>query len=174
MDFEKMREAAIAELEGFRVLEESTDAAERQRAAFIAAALNTLPQQEQEILRQFFIDRRCRYAGHRAKLQAMYGLSLSELYRQKNEAITNYCMAALASGGRFKDENEVARIENAAMLKLRRDETLKALHYAHFPDDPQDVFGHSPTPLNVVIAAENWEEWIERAAEELRGLENGL
>ena len=87
MDFEKMREAAIAELEGFRVLEESTDAAERQRAAFIAAALNTLPQQEQEILRQFFIDRRCRYAGHRAKLQAMYGLSLSELYRQKNEAI---------------------------------------------------------------------------------------
>ena len=40
MDFEKMREAAIAELEGFRVL--------------------------------------------------------SELYRQKNEAITNYCMAALA------------------------------------------------------------------------------
>ena len=81
---------------------------------------------------------------------------------------------ALASGGRFKDENEVARIENAAMLKLRRDETLKALHYAHFPDDPQDVFGHSPTPLNVVIAAENWEEWIERAAEELRGLENGL
>ncbi len=62
MDFEKMREAAIAELEGFRVLEESTDAAERQRAAFIAAALNTLPQQEQEILRQFFIDRRCRYA----------------------------------------------------------------------------------------------------------------
>lgn len=74
MDFEKMREAAIAELEGFRVLEESTDAAERQRAAFIAAALNTLPQQEQEILRQFFIDRRCRYAGHRAKLQAMYGL----------------------------------------------------------------------------------------------------
>ena len=68
----------------------------------------------------------------------------------------------------------LARIENAAMLKLRRDETLKALHYAHFPDDPQDVFGHSPTPLNVVIAAENWEEWIERAAEELRGLENGL
>lgn len=96
MDFEKMREAAITELEGFRVLEESTDAAERQRAAFIAAALNTLPQQEQEILRQFFIDRRCRNAGHRAKLQAMYGLSLSELYRQKNEAITNYCMAALA------------------------------------------------------------------------------
>ena len=96
MDFEKMREAAIAELEGFRVLEESTDAAERQRAAFIAAALNTLPQQEQEILRQFFIDRRCRYAGHRATLQAMYGVSLSELYRQKNEAITNYCMAALA------------------------------------------------------------------------------
>ena len=45
MDFEKMREAAIAELEGFRALEESTDAAERQRAAFIAAALNTLPQQ---------------------------------------------------------------------------------------------------------------------------------
>ena len=69
---------------------------------------------------------------------------------------------------------DLARIENAAMLKLRRDETLKALHYAHFPDDPQDVFGHSPTPLNVVIAAENWEEWIERAAEELRGLENGL
>lgn len=87
---------AAEEVEGFRVLEESTDAAERQRAAFIAAALNTLPQQEQEILRQFFIDRRCRYAGHRAKLQAMYGLSLSELYRQKNEAITNYCMAALA------------------------------------------------------------------------------
>lgn len=83
MDFEKMREAAIAELEGFRALEESADAAERQRAAFIAAALNTLPQQEQEILRQFFIDRHCRYAGHRAKLQAMYGLSLSELYRQK-------------------------------------------------------------------------------------------
>ena len=95
MDFEKMREAAIAELEGFRALEESADAAERQRAAFIAA-LNTLPQQEQEILRQFFIDRHCRYAGHRAKLQAMYGLSLSELYRQKNGAITNYCMAALA------------------------------------------------------------------------------
>ena len=92
MDFEKMREAAIAELEGFRALEESADAAERQ----IAAALNTLPQQEQEILRQFFIDRHCRYAGHRAKLQAMYGLSLSELYRQKNGAITNYCMAALA------------------------------------------------------------------------------
>ena len=86
----------------------------------------------------------------------------------------DYTKRALASGGRFKDENEVARIENAAMLKLRRDETLKALHYAHFPDDPQDVFGHSPTPLNVVIAAENWEEWIERAAEELRGLENGL
>lgn len=46
--------------------------------------------------------------------------------------------------------------------------------YAHFPDDPQDVFSHSPTPLNAVIAAENWEEWIERAAEELRGFENGL
>ena len=86
----------------------------------------------------------------------------------------DYTKRALASGGCFKDENEVARIENAAMLKLRRDETLKALHYAHFPDDPQDVFAHSPTPLNVVIAAENWEEWIERAAEELRGLENGL
>lgn len=53
----------------------------------------------------------------------------------------DYTKRALASGGRFKDENEVARIENAAMLKLRRDETLKALHYAHFPDDPQDVFG---------------------------------
>lgn len=51
---------------------------------------------------------------------------------------------------------------------------MKALYYAHFPDDPQDVFSHSPTPLNVVIAAENWEEWIERAAEELRGFENGL
>lgn len=106
MDFEKMREAAIAELEGFRVLEESTDAAERQRAAFIAAALNTLPQQEQEILRQFFIDRRCRYAGHRAKLQAMYGLSMSELYRQKNEAITNYCMAALAIRAAMSRERE--------------------------------------------------------------------
>lgn len=67
MDFEKMREAAIAELEGFRVLEESTDAAERQRAAFIAAALNTLPQQEQEILRQFFIDRRCPLCGTSGK-----------------------------------------------------------------------------------------------------------
>lgn len=86
----------------------------------------------------------------------------------------DYTKRALASGGRFKDENEVTRIENAAMLKLRRDETLKALHYAHFPDDPQDVFSHSPTPLNAVIAAENWEEWIERAAEELRGFENGL
>lgn len=86
----------------------------------------------------------------------------------------DYTKRALASGGRFKDENEVTRIENAAMLKLRRDETLKALHYAHFPDDPQDVFSHSPAPLNAVIAAENWEEWIERAAEELRGFENGL
>lgn len=94
MDFEKLRENAIDELECFRALESGT-AEERQRAAFIAAALNTLSQQEQEILRQFFIDRKSRYAGHRAKLQAMFGLSLSELYRQKNEAITNYCMAAL-------------------------------------------------------------------------------
>lgn len=28
--------------------------------------------------------------------------------------------------------------------------------------------------FDAVIAAENWEEWIERAAEELRGFENGL
>lgn len=96
MDFEKMRENAIAELEGFRALTGSTAAEDQQRAAFIAAALNTLSQREQEILRQFFVDRKNRYAGHRAKLQAMFGLSLSELYRQKNEAVTNYCMAALA------------------------------------------------------------------------------
>lgn len=94
MDFEKLRENAIAELEGFRALESGT-AEEQQRAAFIAAALKMLSQQEQEILRQFFIDRKSRYAGHRTKLQAMFDLSLSELYRQKNEAITNYCMAAL-------------------------------------------------------------------------------
>ena len=31
-----------------------------------------------------------------AAIAAHHGLSLSELYRQKNEAITNYCMAALA------------------------------------------------------------------------------
>lgn len=95
MDFEKMRENAIAELESFRALEGGT-AEERQHAALISAALNTLSKQEQEILRQFFVDRKKRYAGHRAKLQSMFGLSLSELYRRKNEAITNYCMAVLA------------------------------------------------------------------------------
>ena len=62
------------------------------------------------------------------------------------------------------------RIEKKELCEIVR----AAVHYAHFPDDPQDVFSHSPTPLNAVIAAENWEEWIERAAEELRGFENGL
>lgn len=81
---------------------------------------------------------------------------------------------AIASGGGFKDENEVARVENAAMLKLRRDEALKALHNAHFPDDPAEIYSRSPSPLNIVIAAENWEEWITQAAKEIQRFENGL
>lgn len=81
---------------------------------------------------------------------------------------------AIASGGNFKDENEVARVENAAMLKLRRDEALKALHNAHFPDDPPEIYSRSPSPLNCAIAAENWEEWITQAAKEIQRSEDGF
>ena len=94
MNFERMKEIAVEDLTQYRKLQQG-DEADRQRATLIGAALHTLPEREQEVLRQFFIDRETRYAGHRARLQAMFGLCISDLYRLKNDAITNYCLAVL-------------------------------------------------------------------------------
>ena len=78
MGFEKMKDTAAEDLKQFRKLEGSSD------------------QKEREVLREFFIDREKRYAGHRARLMAKYGLCASDLYRLKNEALTNYCMSIMA------------------------------------------------------------------------------
>ena len=82
MGFEKMKDKAAEDLKQFRKLEGSSDQTERQK--------------EREVLREFFIDREKRYAGHRARLQAKYGLCLSDLYRLKNDALSNYCMSIMA------------------------------------------------------------------------------
>ena len=65
MNFERMKEIAVEDLTQYRKLQQG-DEADRQRATLIGAALHTLPEREQEVLRQFFIDRETRYAGHRA------------------------------------------------------------------------------------------------------------
>lgn len=96
MGFEKMKDKAAEDLKQFRKLEGSSDQAERQKAAVIEAALRMLSEREREVLREFFIDREKRYAGHRARLMAEYGLCLSDLYRLKNDALSNYCMCIMA------------------------------------------------------------------------------
>lgn len=96
MNFERIKEMAVDDLTQYRQLARSESGVDRSRAAAIGAVLHTLPEREQEVLRQFFIDRETRYAGHRARLQAMFDLSISELYRLKNQAITDYCLGLLA------------------------------------------------------------------------------
>ena len=96
MGFEKMKDTAAEDLKQLRKLERSSDQKERQKAAVVNAALQMLPEREREVLREFFIDREKRYAGHRARLMAKYGLCVSDLYRLKNEALTNYCMSIMA------------------------------------------------------------------------------
>lgn len=96
MGFEKMKDAAVEDLRQLRKLERSSDQKERQKAAVIEAALQMLSEREREVLREFFIDREKRYAGHRARLMAKYGLCVSDLYRLKNEALANYCMSIMA------------------------------------------------------------------------------
>ena len=96
MGFEKMKDKAAEDLKQFRKLEGSSDQIERQKAAVIEAALRMLSEREREVLREFFIDREKRYAGHRARLQAKYGLCLSDLYRLKNDALSNNCMSIMA------------------------------------------------------------------------------
>ena len=86
MGFEKMKDKAAEDLKQFRKLEGSSDQTE----------LRMLSEREREVLREFFIDREKRYAGHRARLQAKYGLCLSDLYRLKNDALSNYCMSIMA------------------------------------------------------------------------------
>ncbi|MEG1777736.1 MAG: hypothetical protein RR209_02055 [Angelakisella sp.] len=96
MNFQKMQEVAIKDLEGYRQLLESSNNADIQRAMMISRAVHMLPEREQDILNQFFIERETRYAGHRARLTAKYGLCLSDLYRLKSQALTNYCISLLA------------------------------------------------------------------------------
>lgn len=96
MDFERMKDTAAEDLKQFRKLEASSDQKERQKAAVIETALQMLSEKEREVLREFFIDREKRYAGHRVRLQAKYGLCLSDLYRLKNDALSNYCMSIMA------------------------------------------------------------------------------
>lgn len=96
MGFEKMKDTAAEDLKQFRKLEGSSDQKERQKAAVIKAALQMLSEREREVLREFFIDREKRYAGHRARLMAKYGLCVSDLYRLKNDALSNYCMSIMA------------------------------------------------------------------------------
>ncbi len=96
MNFEKMKETAKEDLKQFRQLKASVDQAEQKKAAVIEAALHILSDREREVLREFFIEREKRYAGHRARLMAKYGLCLSDLYRLKNEALSNYCMCIMA------------------------------------------------------------------------------
>lgn len=96
MNFEQMKDTAAGDLKQYRKLKESSDQKERQKAAVIGAALNMLSDREKEVLREFFIDREQRYAGHRARLTAKYGLCLSDLYRLKNDALSNYCMCIMA------------------------------------------------------------------------------
>jgi DNA-directed RNA polymerase specialized sigma subunit len=96
VNFQKMQEAAIKDLEDYNRLAASEDSTDRQRAAVISRALHMLPEREQDMLSQFFIDRERRYAGHRARLTAKYGLCISDLYRLKNQALTNYSVSLLA------------------------------------------------------------------------------
>lgn len=96
MNFEKMKDTAKEDLKQFRQLKASVDQAEQKKAAVIEAAIRMLSGREREVLREFFIDREKRYAGHRARLMAQYGLCLSDLYRLKNEALSNYCMCIMA------------------------------------------------------------------------------
>lgn len=96
MGFEKMKDMAVEDLKQLRKLERSSDQKERQKAAVVKVALQMLSEREREALREFFIDREKRYAGHRARLMAKYGLCVSDLYRLKNEALTNYCMCIMA------------------------------------------------------------------------------
>lgn len=96
MGFEKMKDTAEEDLKQLRKLEGSSDQKERQKVVVIKAALQMLSEREREVLREFFIDREKRYAGHRARLMAKYGLCVSDLYRLKNEALTNYCMSIMA------------------------------------------------------------------------------
>lgn len=95
MNFQKMQEVAIKDLEDYSQLKQSGSSADTQRAAMISRALHTLPEREQDILNQFFVERETRYAGHRARLTAKYGLCLSDLYRLKNQALTNYAVSLL-------------------------------------------------------------------------------
>lgn len=96
MNFEKMKDTAAEDLKQLRKLKESNDQKERQKAEVIETALQMLSEREREVLREFFIDREKRYAGHRARLMAKYGLCLSDMYRLKNEALANYCMSIMA------------------------------------------------------------------------------
>lgn len=96
MGFEKMKDAAENDLKQFRKLKGSKDQGEQRKAAVIETALQMIPEREREVLREFFIDREKRYAGHRARLQAKYGLCLSDLYRLKNDALSDYCMGIMA------------------------------------------------------------------------------
>ena len=67
MNFEKMKDTAAEDLKQLRKLKESNDQKERQKAAVIETALQMLSEREREVLREFFIDRQKRYAGHRPR-----------------------------------------------------------------------------------------------------------
>ena len=96
MGFEKMKDTAAEDLKQLRRLQGSSDQKEQQKAAVIEKALQMLSEREREVWREFFIDREKRYAGHRARLMAKYGLCISDLYRLKNDALSNYCMSIMA------------------------------------------------------------------------------
>lgn len=75
--------------------------------------------------------------------------------------------AELADGKRFKDQFHVARVENTAMLLLRRDRELRELHRAYFSEQPPKPDEMRATPEAQAMAEERWEEWIRGAAKQI-------
>ncbi|MCI6706905.1 MULTISPECIES: sigma-70 family RNA polymerase sigma factor [Eisenbergiella] len=103
-----------------------------------------------------------------AKLPERERYVIQERYFNEREKVQ------IADGKRYKDGNDVTRIEDRALRMLRRDKALQALHAAYFKTEPrkQDIFKASPE--SAVIAGENWDKWFDNIMEDIRGFENEL
>ncbi|MEG1777735.1 MAG: hypothetical protein RR209_02050, partial [Angelakisella sp.] len=75
----------------------------------------------------------------------------------------------IVDGIRFKNQFEVARVENSAMCTLRRNKELKALYYAYFGKAPPKRQTEITNPEAAACASETWDNWISNLTEEIRG-----
>lgn len=101
--------------------------------------------------------------------EAINKLTPKQRYVIRQHYYNEMTFTQMVDGITFKDQFQVARVEDSAMRILRRDEILRALYYAYFAKPPEQRHIATASPEAAACANEAWEEWINNLTEELRG-----